>query len=43
LPFEIKPKSEKIIVRITGSGDLFVEDYLTYKGELEWFEIDLMR
>ena len=40
LPFEIKPKSEKIIVRMTGSEDLFVEDYLTYKGESEWLEID---
>ena len=40
LPFEIKPKNEKIIVRFTGPGDLFVEDYLPYKGESEWLEID---
>ena len=40
LPFEIKPKNEKIIVRMTGPGDLFVEDYLPYKGESEWLEID---
>ena len=40
LPFEIKPKNEKIVVRITGPNDLFVEDYLQYKGESEWLEID---
>ena len=40
LPFEIKPKTEKILVRLTGPGDLFVEDYLPYKGESEWLEID---
>ena len=41
LPFEIESKSEKIIVRVSGSqGDLFVEDYLQYKGESEWLEID---
>ncbi|NOQ44170.1 MAG: hypothetical protein GQ471_00655 [Nitrosopumilus sp.] len=40
LPFEIKPKSEKIIVRMTGHDDLVVEDYLPYKGESEWLEID---
>ena len=40
LPFEIKPKSEKILVRMTGPGNLVVEDYLPYKGESEWLEID---
>lgn len=40
LPFKIKPKNEKIIVRMTGPEDLFVEDYLPYKGESEWLEID---
>ena len=40
LPFEIKSKSEKIIVRMTGPRGLFVEDYLPYKGESEWLEID---
>jgi hypothetical protein len=39
-PFEIKPKSEKIIVRMTDSEDLFVEDNLPYKEESEWLEID---
>ena len=40
LPFEIKPKSDKVVVRLTGEEDLFVEDYLPYKGESEWVEID---
>jgi len=40
LPYGIIPKKEKIIVRITGEGDLFVEDYLPYHGESEWLEID---
>lgn len=40
LPFEIKPKNEKIIVRVSGKDDLFIEDYLPYKGESEWLEID---
>ena len=40
LPFEIKPKSDKVVVRLTGDDDLFVEDYLPYKGESEWVEID---
>ena len=41
LPFQIESKSEKIIVRVSGpQGVLFVEDYLPYKGESEWLEID---
>ena len=41
LPFEIKPKNEKVIVRVTGPDEeLFVEDYIPYKGESEWVEID---
>lgn len=40
LPFEIKPKTEKILVRISGKGGIFMEDYLPYKGESEWLEID---
>ncbi|MCV0392892.1 MAG: hypothetical protein K5790_06320 [Nitrosopumilus sp.] len=40
LPFEIKSKNEKVIVRMTGPGDLFIEDYIPYKGESEWLEID---
>lgn len=40
LPFAHSPKKEKMIVRITGQGDLFVEDYLPFLGESEWLEID---
>ena len=40
LPFEIRPKSDKVVVRLTGENDLFVEDYVPYKGESEWVEID---
>ena len=40
LPFEINPKNEKVLVRITGPGNLVVEDYLPFKGESEWVEID---
>ena len=40
LPFEINPKRKNVLVRITGPGDLFVEDYIPYKGESEWLEID---
>ena len=40
LPFNIKPKNEKIVVRLTGPNNLFIEDYLPYKGESEWLEID---
>ncbi len=40
LPFEIKPKKQKLIVRLTGPGDLFVEDFLPFCGESEWLKID---
>ena len=40
LPFGIIPKKERLIVRLTGPGDIFVEDYLPYQGESEWAEID---
>ena len=40
LPFGIVPKKDRMIVRLTGPGDLFVEDYLPYWGESEWLEID---
>lgn len=40
LPFEIKPKKQQLIVRLTGPGDLFVEDFLPFYGESEWLEID---
>jgi hypothetical protein len=40
LPFEIDAKNKRVIVRASGPGELFVEDYLPYKGESEWLEID---
>ncbi len=40
LPFEIKSKKERVLVRLTGPKDMFVEDYLIYQGESEWLEID---
>ena len=40
LPFGIIPKKDRLIVRLTGPGDIFVEDYLPYQGESEWVEID---
>jgi len=40
LPFYINSKKERILVRLTGSGDIFIEDYLPFKGESEWLEID---
>ncbi|MDX1533409.1 MAG: hypothetical protein R3230_04300 [Nitrosopumilaceae archaeon] len=40
LPFGIIPKKDRVIVRLTGPGDIFVEDYLPYQGESEWVEID---
>ncbi len=40
LPFETNSKNEKVVVRMTGPGDLFIEDYLPYKGDSEWLEID---
>lgn len=40
LPFEVKSKNEKVIVRMTGPNDLFIEDYVPFKGESEWLEID---
>ena len=40
LPFGIVPKKNRVIVRMSGPDDIFVEDYLPYKGESEWVEID---
>ena len=28
------------MVRLSGPDEIFVEDYLPYKGESEWVEID---
>ena len=40
LPFGILPKKNKVVVRFSGPGEIYVEDYLPYKGESEWLEID---
>ncbi len=40
LPFYINSKKERMLVRLAGSGDIFIEDYLPFKGESEWLEID---
>lgn len=40
LPFGIVPKKKQVVVRVSGPDDIFVEDYLPYKGESEWLEID---
>ena len=40
LPFYINSKKERMLVRLTGSGDIFIEDYLPFKGKSEWLEID---
>jgi len=40
LPFKPKVKNEKMLVRLTGPRDIFIEDYLPYRGESEWVEID---
>jgi len=33
LPFYINSKKERMLVRLTGSGDIFIDDYLPFKGE----------
>jgi len=40
LPFRPGTKRTRFMVRLTGGGDLAVEDYLPYRGESEWLEID---
>ncbi len=40
LPFGILPKRNKVVVRLSGKDNLFVEDFLPYQGESEWLEID---
>ena len=39
LPFDL-PDSEKVLTRLSGPNDIFVEDFLIYKGKSEWIEID---
>ena len=38
-PFE-PPKKERLLVRVSGPGNVYVEDFLPYKGESEWIELD---
>ncbi len=40
LPFPPNPKKERVLVRLSGPNNIFVEDYIPYKGESEWVEID---
>lgn len=40
LPFFQNARKDKVLVRISGPDNIFVEDYLPYKGESEWVEID---
>ncbi len=39
LPFEVLNK-KNLMVRLLGSSGVYVEDYLPYKGESEWIELD---
>jgi hypothetical protein len=39
LPFKLG-NEKKVLVRLTGSNDIVVEDYLMYRGISEWMEID---
>ena len=38
-PFK-HPNKERLLVRLSGSGDIYVEDFLPYRGESEWIELD---
>ena len=40
LPLLLNTKKDRILVRLTGPDDIFIEDLLPYKGESEWVEID---
>lgn len=40
LPFSPDVKKERVVVRLSGPENIFVEDYLPYKGKSEWVEID---
>lgn len=40
LPFLPNIKKGRILVRLSGPDNIFVEDYLPYMGESEWVEID---
>ena len=40
LPFGMPSKNNKALVRMTGPNGIAIEDFLPYKGESEWVEID---
>lgn len=40
LPVNPTTQKDRMLVRLTGPGDIFIEDYLPYKGQSEWVEID---
>lgn len=40
IPIPVQHERKKFLVRLTGPGDIYVEDFLPYKGESEWLEID---
>lgn len=39
LPFE-PPSKKQVLVRMSGRSGVQVEDYLPYKGDSEWIEVD---
>ena len=39
LPFKL-PIQEKVLVRLSGPNEVFVEEFLVYAGKSEWIEID---
>ncbi len=39
LPFKI-PHVGKVLVRLSGPNEVYVEDFLLYMGKSEWLEID---
>lgn len=39
LPFKIPPQ-EKVLVRLSGANGALIEEFLQYKGNSEWIEID---
>jgi hypothetical protein len=39
LPFLI-PTEDKVLIRLSGSGDAYIEDTVYFKGVSEWIEID---
>lgn len=40
LPIKPQIQKDRMLVRLTGPNDIFIEDYLQYKGQSEWVEID---